>query len=1203
MAITLNVAMNTLGITAPVLGPWFSQDITLAELAPQQSLRLPVSFNNTDWLPPTTGTLSLFIANGSNPSPLIAHLQDAAGNWPFTTGRLIGYFRLLPEVEARLDAFMRLMPPVTTSPPSAPPTTFGQFPTRARVRALAMEISLAAPTPANVLAFFNGQELPPGDTNEQMEALGLAVDGNNNVVNGAVPMTWLRRPGRFNGNQDRMLSGLTSVGNLWAFDQRGRAIDPGAVAAWWSWLFNTGIGDDPATGPTDYQLMPPGLNATPGNDYPIANNLPVVATVSDGRTIHLVDPHEGPLGAPFILASPNNRLLSNTGTISGNLLAVTSSATLSFSSAPAPGTPAPPPDNPTVDDAPLPRMAVLPDGDYGVGATLWPGPVDAGLARDFVRVAVLDEERHLLGIARRDSRTPPTSSKERQESSQNRPSTRTSVSRTADTAQVLQATADAAASSILGVFAAGNLTRAVLGVGDVAWGPNASGLATITGAPPYPPTLVDDPALPGATYRVTALAGGGALSSDDQAVLVEVNLGNPGFAGAWVRAWPLGFNLEHGLHFRLSGGGGRVDGNGIARLVMTLANGKMDAAGLLGMDLLVCHLDGTGAVVQRSYADRRFARPAPDSSAAANASTFNSSTSWVICETGTSGNNALASGSLPPGATIVVTSGSVPAIVDRTTIPVVAWSASLGTAAQAGDIISLTQTAFESTPDRADPLGRPTPREGNSGDPTGGLSGLANLVVHRVGRESLVIGEDTLASSAPYSLHDRLEVAATRTAGPGAPVAAIGGAPPLPWVHEMLPHFLGHPGAPAAIETHGTGVALNGPPANAVAEYVRERTAGLSFGPVQNAAEPTLSMLVQSELAVAAEAATPLPAATAGTTPGPVVGVLRTGPVGQEGFPGAAVGAVASNLFPFSQDNGPFMSWIDSTFSSLIGDPAGGALRSAFNAASGPIIRAVDRRIQVPGFGAREVAWSLAAAFGRAQDLIYIETPAVDNLAHGPDGDTLQLWQVLISRMSARRGLQLVLCVPTLLMPGTPRKLQEVRNATLHDAVKAIRDVAGDRVAVFSPGASAGRAVRLATTSVVVDDVLAITGTTHLWRRGLTWDSSLAAAVFDERVVAGRSREVRGFRLQLLADRLGLPVNRIPLDGAELVRAVRDFDQHGSVRRSFAAIVPPETAPTTDDLDIWNPDGTEDGLDFSSLVTKFAAAIALTDTDHAIIEG
>ena len=271
------------------------------------------------------------------------------------------------------------------------------------------------------------------------------------------------------------------------------------------------------------------------------------------------------------------------------------------------------------------------------------------------------------------------------------------------------------------------------------------------------------------------------------------------------------------------------------------------------------------------------------------------------------------------------------------------------------------------------------------------------------------------------------------------------------------------------------------------------------------------------------------------------------------------------------------------------------------------IIRALDRRLLVGARGARETAISLAAAFDRAQDFIYIETPALDHHEHGPDDDRLDLLQHLIDRLGDRRGLRVVLCVPSLLGPGTPKKLKTVRDAELLAAIKDLREAAGDRIAVFSPGVGAGRALRLATTTVVVDDVFVTTGTTHLWRRGLTFDSSLSAAVFDERLVDGRPLEVRRFRRQLLADRLGLVETRLPDDPDELVRAIRVLDETApsddlgtrpSQRRSAIPIVAPDPAPTNIDIDTWNPDGSRGDLDLGVLL----GAVALTDPEHAVID-
>jgi hypothetical protein len=275
--------------------------------------------------------------------------------------------------------------------------------------------------------------------------------------------------------------------------------------------------------------------------------------------------------------------------------------------------------------------------------------------------------------------------------------------------------------------------------------------------------------------------------------------------------------------------------------------------------------------------------------------------------------------------------------------------------------------------------------------------------------------------------------------------------------------------------------------------------------------------------------------------------------------------------------------------------------------------RALDRRIQSNLYGSREGFYSLLAAINRAEDLIYIETPELDSLIiRGADGnpaaaaENVCIWQQLLTRMSARIGLRLVLCVSSLPAPGTPQRLREIRDQAMLDAIATMRLAAGTRFALFSPGVGAGRALRLASTSVVVDDAYALTGSTHLSRRGLSWDSSLAAAVFDENLIDGRPADVLNFRHQLLADRLGIQVTAVPIDPDELVRAITDFDTRGSPRLSAVQLVPPATAPTAIDYNVWLPDGSMSSAELGALpdwTTLFAAATALTDLNHAITEG
>lgn len=1203
MAILLDPLPLELGVSAPILGPWFKPAnvgtvITLP--VPDDSGKLSVTIdlgnNGTAWLPPATGTLSLFIARPARPSPMIANLQDGNGDWPFEDGKLVAWFRLFPEVEERLHDLARLIPPATSAAAPAPPTVPFDTNQRARVRSFALVPTLPALDHDTLVTLFGGITNFSGTTNRgRMQALGLDIDNATGLVDGDFPMTRLRRPGRFKidpalpAPQDELLGALAGSAQFWAFDHRGRAIDPGAVAAWWSWLMSTGVG---AVNPGDPpQLLAPGINVI---DLPNSGGQPLVCAVDAGRHAHLVDAHEGPLGDPFI-----DDRLRNGGTTVDRTLIAADGGSIAFDFKPLDTPPvAPPPDDPVLDNAPRARIAPLPAGPYATTLTLWPdgNPSTPGIERDFVRVAVVDEERHLVGISRRASRDAPADDNERRSSDQNRPSTRINVSRTASSGPVLLATAEEANAAIDTVFSTPGQRRAVFGIADAEAGVVTTPALLPTASTAFPTTLSEAAALdrPG-TYRVRALVGGGDADGD-QAVLVEIEIG-PEFDGMWVRAWPLGFSLENGVRPRLTGGGGRV-GGGRATLVMTLPAGRLDARGLLSFDAQLARLDANGDVQTRNYADLRFERPAPLPGNPASVVAG----SWAICETGEIGNAALPAASVPPGATIVLLD-SPPIVVDRKAVPAAARTAeTLVNRLSSGDIISLTAPAFSATPDHADPLGRPFAEAANGGDPRGGLQSIGGVIVHRVERG----GAAATASSAPFALQDRLEVAAavTTSAPLASAVAALTGGPRLPSFHELLPHHLGHPGGRAAIETHATGVLLDGPPAKAIAEYVQERTSGLSFAIISGASDPELSVAAQSELAVAAEAATLLPSDPSGVDAGPVAAILRTTARGQEGIPGLALGAAAISAFPLSQNEAAFEAFLDDINLPGGAGPLGQFLRSIIGAQTDSVTRALDRRLLVGQHGARESAFALASAFDRAQDFIYIETPSLDALEHGPDDDRLNLLNRLIDRLAARKGLRVLICVPSRLAPGTPKKLQAIRDHLLLEAMDQLREGAQDRVALFSPGAGAGRDLRMATTTVIVDDVFAMTGTTHLSRRGLTFDSSLAATVFDERLEDGRPREIMLFRRSLIAGRLGVPASRLPDDPEELIRAVGELDEQEThydfgirpnTRRSVTVIKRPDPSPTTIDIATWFPDGSRSDLDIPALL----AAVALTGTEHA----
>jgi hypothetical protein len=1260
MAIQINPTIAQLGIAAPVLGPWFSiaAAVTLPARASLSSLGIPITPTAvSNWLPPTAGTLSLFINNplALNQPIAIDTLQDADGKWPFqSTGGLLAYFQLLPEIETRLAQFSSLIPAATAAAAAAAaplPSTIG-LSTRATVRSLVLEIAPPGGgsfTAGQIIAHIEATPPPdliPGDTQaKKLNALGL-VNRGGSVSTSAKPMTWLRRPG---GAVDTLIQNVPIDGRatLWAFDQRGRAIDPGAVACWWSWLLNQGVGAAPPA------AAPLQLASSPPPAYPVMNGSQVVCLFNQQLTAHLVDPHEGSMTSNTAFmnrpAKATDRLLQwdDTGVASQleqSLVQVSGARGLQFGIAPLPAVPvnvpAPTIENPQPDNAPVARIAVLPNGPYqAMGTTpatalnLWPsGPVLASLTRDFIRVAVVDEEFHLTGLNRSvsdagrnpaDATTDPKNWTDGQ--FQNCPSTRINVSRTADNNRVLLTDSQATANALLALPNNRTQTRLILGIADRRWGGTPIVGAPLAAALPtaLPMTLTDSGnSIPGpGQFHVQSLIGGGQSEQVNQSVLVTVNLGvapAPNAMRWWIRAYPVGFDVDSGTRPAMLGGAGRADITGTVRLVMRLPDALATQQAILGVQFHAVYQDVAGFVIaQQRYSELRFNRPMPLPGAAA----VNVAGNWVICETGQLGNGALPAGAIPPGAHVVLL-GVSPTAVNTLLLPAASFDGN--TLAQITNnnpamIVSLTQPAFRSSLDAANAVGQPlSSTDVATLDSSGGLQMSLGANVHLLSRTGTAVG--LTQASKPYHLMERLEVAGTAfDNGTGQPMAVIGSVPPVPWLMQPAslpalaapvlagliqfpgPMSFGFAGAAAGFETHGVGVVLTGPPALAVSQFTMERTAGLGQNLLAIPAnEPGRSTLIQSAVALVADAASNVAGAMIpALTPGPVVAVLRTVAPGVEGILGENAETMMPpiNLFPAIRPSADLNAWLGTQ------GPIGRALAPLVGPPLAAAAQALDRRIYASVRGAFQMRTSLLAAIARAQDLIYLETPSIDNTAFG-DG-TPTILQALIDRMNARLGLRLILCCPVRLSPHTPKQLRDVRNKSLLEAITAMRAAHPLRFAFFNPGTGAGRSLRIASTVAVVDDVIAFAGTTHLTRRGMTWDSSLSASVFDENVQNSRCAQIIAFRTQLLADRLGIVANQVPTDAKLLINAINDLDASGSSVLAHESIDPdPPSAipkPNNDGGEAaWNPDGTQISSTLTSITGLLVSLLAQTDTINSV---
>lgn len=1085
-----------IGFGNPSIGPWFENHMggSLFTLgAADADLAISLgAFHDIQWLPPAAGTLGLFVSTNPRPAGL-APLRKADGTPAFADNRLIALFRLLPEVEDRLHRLTKALPT-----PDGASNPLG-LPTRPRVRWFALELPAPDPTlldaePCIQPAMPTTLTVPAARANYLGFALSPGDADTTPLRNGESPMADLKRPGEFLGVDEYLwrFSTDTAGVRLWVFDNGGRPIDPGAVADWWRFLAEVETLD------SLYASADPARKLTMPID-------PV-------KTVHLVDAHEGKLVDPML-----SRLQLTGATGTGRVRTQSSAATAIQITLQAPTSTA-------HDPAPTPRVAVLPNGIYSpVGATLFtqnPVQLAPALTRDFIRVAAVDVERHLTGQSRVATGAPGSGEAKRADD-QERVTTRMRVERTSRPA--LLPSTDIAADAVTAVAAAPGQFRLVSSVLERDW----AGLDPFAGPDVSPATKVE-------AIAAHALAGGGVEDSGtiaNQRVLVEIDFASDQ-VGAWVRVWPQTLDHETARHVRLDGGAGLVrasTGGARASIVVKLADGSVDPEALMGVDVMIVTARGS-----RLIADQRFSRPSP---VTAGAVAFGSITGDVlVCETGTVG----AAGTLanvPSSANLVVL-GAQPALVDRATIPAGVFTPdtvirNLAT----DDVVELTQPAFVGTPD---------------GDRPPAFAG-SGATVSRREREGLA--RSLTIPSSPLPTLERLEVAGAAIDVTGA-TAALAGTPALSRYHELFPHQLGHPGAPGAIDVHGTGVRLTDRAAVALAELVRDRTS-------------------PSSVDLATAAATPFVEPPPPAEPGVWAAPLKTVSAGIEGEAILLQALTLAGVYPFGSALQDAITWFTTNVGVSIPVPIASAAAS--------VARALDRRVLASAKGAREGAVSLQRAFADAQDLVYIETPALDALTIGPTDDRTEVISKLITRLGENKSLYVVICVPVDPMPGAPRGYRRVRDQLLLDTLTSLRNAAGPRIAVFSPSAGPGRTLRLASTTVVVDDVYALTGTTHLSRRGLSFDSSFAAAIFDEVLDGGRPTEVRQFRRRLVAERLGLIPALVPDDPPDLVAAIKRTVKRGSGRVTPFVLSPADLPITDVDKDAWNRDGATIPSDFDLL--------------------
>ncbi len=278
-------------------------------------------------------------------------------------------------------------------------------------------------------------------------------------------------------------------------------------------------------------------------------------------------------------------------------------------------------------------------------------------------------------------------------------------------------------------------------------------------------------------------------------------------------------------------------------------------------------------------------------------------------------------------------------------------------------------------------------------------------------------------------------------------------------------------------------------------------------------------------------------------------------------------------------------------------------------ASAADIVRRVQREIVTSKHGQRDALWSLRRALGQAREFIYIESPDFARTAR-PAGAPTDFVQMLGTLLEENPRLKLVICTPRLPDFATDKQ-GWVRAAFAHRKealqfliakAKALAEAANEkraRVAAFHPIGFPGRSSPLRTTTVIVDDVYCLVGTSHFRRRGMTFDGAADIASIDRQIAKGYSAAIAQFRQKLMAQRLGVDVPTSPINSSALwtrlaqpesaFAAVADLlDEGGEGRLAPVFAGPDDNAvlPQTDD--VADPDGTSG----ASFATFIAAALA-----------
>lgn len=260
-----------------------------------------------------------------------------------------------------------------------------------------------------------------------------------------------------------------------------------------------------------------------------------------------------------------------------------------------------------------------------------------------------------------------------------------------------------------------------------------------------------------------------------------------------------------------------------------------------------------------------------------------------------------------------------------------------------------------------------------------------------------------------------------------------------------------------------------------------------------------------------------------------------------------------------------------------------------------------EREIMSAGWGRRDAQWALKDAIGNARRFIYIESPGFAMTKKDYGGAAVppyavDLFEALSSRLMAMPGLRVIFCAPKYAdfpagyEPLAANEIADRRNRILALPTASSSNPSLSRVLAFHPIGFPGRASRLETTVVIVDDIWAMVGSSTFRRRGLTFDGGSDVVFSDMELDDGVSPAINMFRRKLMANRLGITPTTFPQmpdaneiqfrDGVEAFQAIRSIliaGGLGRIERLWNGVTEgvPAIEPTSVSNELANPEGEE----------------------------